>query len=212
MTNIPPDLDFQGSSQEERNSWYQNYKVQAIGSANNYKDRCKFVKDKYKEWGLEGKSVLDVGCHDGYVTRSFLHHGSIVHGIDIGEHPIEVAIERAKDEFPLGQWRYSCENILEDNTAFLTPFDFVVCCEVIEHIPYDDVTKLMRRLQLWSAPGGYVAISTPQEDGKYGSDQKEHINCYNKPSLLKHIETAFGSPGYCDHDDNFLYAWWCNDG
>jgi 2-polyprenyl-3-methyl-5-hydroxy-6-metoxy-1,4-benzoquinol methylase len=98
-----------------------------------------------------GKTVLDLGCRDGALTKYFLV-GNKVTGTDVDE----VALARAKTlgiepvAIDLnGDWRE-----LEDRT-----FDVVVAGETLEHLYYPDrvAEKVARHL----TPGGMFLGSVP---------------------------------------------------
>lgn len=98
-----------------------------------------------------GKTVLDIGCRDGALTKSYAN-GNKVLGIDIDS----VALERAKERLGIdirqidlnGSWD------LEDRS-----YDIVVACEIIEHLyyPADVLSKISAVLK----PGGLLLGSVP---------------------------------------------------
>ena len=47
-------------------------------------------------------------------------------------------------------------------TAGFTPFDVVVCSEVIEHIPREWQARFVTDLRECLAPGGYLILTTPR--------------------------------------------------
>lgn len=73
----------------------------------------------------EGKSVLEVGCNEGFVSKSLLEDGCNVTSSDISDE----MIQKAKDIFGLDVVKAdACKLPFEDKS-----FDIVVAGEVLEH-------------------------------------------------------------------------------
>ena len=95
--------------------------------------------------------VLDAGCRYGDLTRLFSEHNDVM-GIDIDKHALEIC-GRA------GNIQTSVQN-LNCRLAFSDmAFDVVVMSEVLEHLPYPDITlsEIARVLR----PGGRLIGSVP---------------------------------------------------
>jgi 2-polyprenyl-3-methyl-5-hydroxy-6-metoxy-1,4-benzoquinol methylase len=98
-----------------------------------------------------GKHVLDIGCRDGALTKSFAE-GNTVLGIDIDTK----ALARAHESLGIetrhidlnGEWPF------EDRS-----FDAVVVAEILEHLYYPGV--VINRISRVLVPGGIFAGTVP---------------------------------------------------
>lgn len=107
-------------------------------------------------YGIQGKSVLDLGCGDGVLSYHIARSGGFVSGVDLCEYAIEYAKKQT------AQRGISINFSVQDAcaTAFLTSsFDAVVSNEVIEHL--DEPERLLREIERVLKPGGIAVISTP---------------------------------------------------
>jgi len=214
MPKPPPYLDFKNATQEERDQWYRDFEVQCEGDEDGTADRAGFIKRKFKEWGLEGCSILDFPCHDGYITRGFLKDKCQITGFDIGIDCITNAIRLAETRYPRHQghaWKYYIRGFDNFDWDFCQEeFDLVVNFEFIEHIVVKDVAFVMTKMHESLKPGGYGAISTPQKDGQYGDQGNDHahINCYDAKRLREEVLAATGVNPDIEETDDFLFCSW----
>lgn len=107
---------------------------------------------RFAEWIGTGKTVLDLGCRDGSLTRCYAA-GNRVTGVDIDRHALALASEKLEIETA---W-------LDVNSVPL-PYDqgsfmVVVAAELLEHLPYPPmlVQDILRIL----TPGGLFVGSVP---------------------------------------------------
>ena len=112
--------------------------------------------------GLEGKTVLDVGCGGGILSESMAGLGAHVTGIDLGDKALKVAklhlIESGK--------KVTYRKIAVESLAREQPhhYDVVTCMEMLEHVPSPQST-------VWACgqlvkPGGWVFFSTINRNPK----------------------------------------------
>jgi len=141
--------------------------------------RIAWALDVAKE--LKPKSVLDLGCLEGYTALTIANHVDSVErivGVDLSADGIELANNRkglinASSEFI----QQSIEEYLENCTE---KFDMIVCFEVIEHVL--DPELLVQLMNKVKSENGQVLISTPSfEAPTYGKNDvvnKCHIRLY----------------------------------
>jgi len=214
MPKKPKKINWEKSTQKQRDDWYKEYEVQCLGSEDNTNDRCGFLKNKFKEWELDGAHILDFPCHDGFVTRGFLGKGCQIIGFDIGTDAIAKSNEVAQQNYPKEKgfiWEYQEASTNKFNwKKYSEEFDLIVCFEFIEHITPADVKKVLKQMQSVAKRGGYITISTPQKSGIYGDkdDNGAHINCYTVERLSEEIFEAIGYQAEFEEDENFIYGWW----
>lgn len=141
--------------------------------------RVAWALDVAKE--LQPKSVLDLGCLEGYTALTIANHVDSVErivGVDLSADGIELATSRktlvkASSEFI----QQSIEDYLEQCTE---KFDMVVCFEVIEHVL--DPELLIKLIDKVKSDKGQILISTPAFEaptfGKNDVANKCHIRLY----------------------------------
>ena len=104
--------------------------------------------------GMKGKSILDVGCGNGWLLKQYASHGARTHGIDLTSRGVELSRKRfelsgLQGEFLVG----SAEDIpFADNT-----FDMVTSLGVIHHTPRTG--RCAQEIIRVCRPGGTVLIS-----------------------------------------------------
>ena len=109
---------------------------------------------------LVGRSVLDLGCGEGFVTRQIKAAGAdSVLGIDLSEGMIDQARAEEKRN-PLGiEYRQGdASNIrnLPEST-----FDRIVAVFLFNYVESDVMTEVIRRVRSWLAPGGRFVFTVP---------------------------------------------------
>jgi len=141
--------------------------------------RITWALDVAKEF--RPKSVLDLGCLEGYTALTIANHVDSVErivGVDLSEDGIELANSRktlvkASSEFIQGTIEDFLENCEEK-------FDMIVCFEVIEHVL--DPELLVKLIDRVRSEIGQVLISTPSFEaptfGKNDVANKCHIRLY----------------------------------
>ena len=112
--------------------------------------------------GLQGKSVLDVGCGGGILAESMAARGAVVTGIDLGDKPLKVAQLHLLESGQSVDYRL----ISAEDLALERPrsFDLVTCMEMLEHVP--DPAATVRACATLVKPGGWVFFSTINRNAK----------------------------------------------
>ena len=112
--------------------------------------------------GLQGKSVLDVGCGGGILAESMAERGAAVTGIDLGDKPLKVAKLHLLESGQQVDYRL----ISAEDLALERPrsFDLVTCMEMLEHVP--DPAATLRACATLVKPGGWVFFSTINRNAK----------------------------------------------
>jgi len=149
-----------------------------------------FIKD-IKD--LKPKSILDVGCGEGFTLERLRKQkiGVKLEGIDY----LKTAIDIGRKIHP--------ELTLRQGTAYALPyrdnsFDVVICSEVLEHLEFPD--KALEELQRVTKK--YAVLSVPNEPifmisnflrgknwSRFGNDI-EHINHWSTETFKKFVEAA----------------------
>jgi SAM-dependent methyltransferase len=100
---------------------------------------------------LEQRSILDVGCGVGLMSRYVGEHFGELHGVDIAPG----VVERAAENFPRGKFQlYDGKSIPFDEQSF--DVAFTVC--VLHHVPPEQWTSLVTEMARVLKPGGLLYI------------------------------------------------------
>ncbi len=112
--------------------------------------------------GLQGKSIVDVGCGGGILAEAMAKKGANVTGIDMGEAPLTVAQLHAMDAgVDMDYQLISAEDFAEQHSG---KFDVVTCMEMLEHVP--DPASIIKACQKMLKPGGKAFFSTLNRNPK----------------------------------------------
>jgi 2-polyprenyl-6-hydroxyphenyl methylase/3-demethylubiquinone-9 3-methyltransferase len=112
-----------------------------------YIDRCA---------GLNGKTVLDVGCGGGILAESMAQRGAQVTGIDLSDKALKVAQLHVLESGAALDYRHaSAEDFARERPQH---YDIVTCMELLEHVP--DPASTVRACATLAKAGGHVFFST----------------------------------------------------
>ncbi len=103
------------------------------------------------------KSVLEVGCGDGWNCGKLVHAGLQVVGIDWSKN----GIDHARRMVPKGQFLCCDVTSKEFKDAFPAPFDAIIMVEVLEHIPPSECVRALKNIIAHLKPGGRFVLTTP---------------------------------------------------
>jgi 2-polyprenyl-6-hydroxyphenyl methylase/3-demethylubiquinone-9 3-methyltransferase len=121
--------------------------------------RLNYINDRV---GLQGKTVLDIGCGGGILAESMAAHGATVTGIDLGDAPLAVAKLHLKESGQKVEYRkISAEDMAREKPE---SFDVVTCMEMLEHVP--DPASTVAACARLVKPGGQVFFSTINRNPK----------------------------------------------
>lgn len=104
---------------------------------------------------VSGGRLLDVGCGGGYLSEEFAKAGLDVTGIDPSQRTVQAAGEHAA--------RSGLRIDYEEGRAEAIPFgdssfDYVSCCDVLEHV--DDINATISEIARVLKPGGLFFYDT----------------------------------------------------
>ena len=112
--------------------------------------------------GLDGKTVIDVGCGGGILAESMVTKGATVTGIDMGEAPLKVAkLHGLECGINVEYQQTTAEAMAEQHP---NQFDVVTCMEMLEHVP--DPSSVIASCAQLVKPGGTVFFSTINRNPK----------------------------------------------
>jgi 2-polyprenyl-3-methyl-5-hydroxy-6-metoxy-1,4-benzoquinol methylase len=145
----------------------------------------------FKKWMGKNKKVLDMGCRDGILTRHFIQENDVT-GLDIDKQALEACRKNLNIET---KWAdFSLQIPLSASS-----FDVVVAGEVLEHLPYPEITvaEVSRILK----PNGLFIGSVPNSyhlknrlrvlKGRLIDYDQTHLRAYNVMLLRQYLEKEF---------------------
>jgi ubiquinone/menaquinone biosynthesis C-methylase UbiE len=128
----------------------ENYKNPIVGIISRGRVK-KLLKEMHP---LKGKKVLDIGCEAGYVSILMKNKGADVYSFDI----IKEALLKFKKKVPNEKVFLAAAQKMPLKDGV---FDFIVCTEVIEHMPSLD--KAFAEMYRVLKKGGKLLITFPNE-------------------------------------------------
>ena len=139
-------------------------------------------------WVKGGRNVLEVGFGDGYGAALLRPERGTYEGIEV-----------AREAVPHAEGRYGDETTtfrLYDGTTIPFPdetFSLVLSFQVIEHVA--DVERYLRELRRVTAPGGRIALTTPNRLYRVGEGERPwnrfHLREYSPDEFLRAVEPVF---------------------
>jgi len=112
--------------------------------------------------GLEGKTVLDVGCGGGILSEGMVSKGADVTGIDLSEKALKVAkLHLLESGHQVDYRKISVESLAKEQPQH---YDVVTCMEMLEHVP--DPMSVIRSCTQLTKPNVWVFFSTINRNPK----------------------------------------------
>lgn len=132
-----------------------------------------FIQEKIKE--LSPRSILDVGCGDGYLLNHLDINGCDKQGIDLSEKAIRFA------------------NAFSSNTKFEVKdifdlkeqYEMISLIEVLEHIPDEILENFVKKINDLTSQNGYFIVSVPTTNEPV---HRKHFRHYDDTLLTQHID------------------------
>lgn len=132
--------------------YFESWNLAPGSPAWRVRERTAAMRLEMLEWlGIRSGRLLDVGAAGGYLVERATRAGFDARGVEISEHAVAVASRVVPGKVHQGT--------LE--TLDLEPgsLDVVTLFDVLEHLP--DPESALSRLARWLAPGGRLAVTTP---------------------------------------------------
>lgn len=138
-----------------------------------------------ERFGLQGRTVLDIGCGDG---------GFLAKMRDFGAFPFGIEPSRAQRELALAQGLDVIDGLLSiDRRIKLSPFDAFATRQVLEHV--EDMHGFLAAIRAHLKPDGVGLVEVPNLDTLLAHDRffdfiPEHVNYFSARTLRLVLETA----------------------
>ena len=129
-----------------------------------------FIEERFSI--LPGMRVLEIGCGEGGVIRSFLDLGLTGVGVELDEVRLKDASIFLKEEIEEGKIRFISKDIYKTDVHndLGGKFDIIILKDVIEHIP--DQEKLLAFLKAFLNPNGVIFFGFPPWQMPLGGHQQ----------------------------------------
>jgi 2-polyprenyl-3-methyl-5-hydroxy-6-metoxy-1,4-benzoquinol methylase len=124
--------------------------------ANQFGDR---IVAALRPWVAGRSRVLDYGCGVGSLLPLLAAEGGEVWGVDVSQKSIDTANEFARS-VPNFRGAFLRDKLVSQGMTF----DSIVCVEVVEHLDDTALGAVLADIYSLLAPGGFVAITTPNEE------------------------------------------------
>ncbi len=106
------------------------------------------------------KTVLDVGCHNGYGCSIMCEAAESVHGIDIKKRLITIANQKL-EKHKIKNVSYDCFDISKHDLDKDKKYDLITCFDTLAHIK--DNGAVIDKLRESLSDDGYMLVSLPYE-------------------------------------------------
>jgi 2-polyprenyl-6-hydroxyphenyl methylase / 3-demethylubiquinone-9 3-methyltransferase len=136
--------------------WQEDFSLNLIKTLYNpfRVDYVKKIVEKFKIYP-EKIDVLEVGCGGGILSEEIARMGFITTGIDPSEQSLNSAINHSKES----KLKIKYEKGAGENLPFQkNSFDFVLCCDVLEHV--HDLPKVISEISRVLKSGGIFIYDT----------------------------------------------------
>ena len=141
-----------------------------------------YIEKHFARRGLPGKTVLDLACGTGSLTRELALRGYEMIGVDLSAEMLAEAAEKNRGVGPI-EPIFLCQSM--DKLDLYGTIDACVCC--LDSVNYvtrpKQLQKAFERVHLFLMPGGLFLfdVNTPQKlqamDGQVFLDETEDTYC-----------------------------------
>lgn len=155
-------------SKSELNEFYSNQLYQepdkhtSTYKINYSSEELEFIENKSKKIfevvkNLKTKSILDIGCGEGYVSRFFMENGFFCKALDFSSYGIETHNPQCKDFFIKGDIFENLDKIIQNNEKF----GLIILNNVIEHVL--DPTDVLKKIKKLLYDDSIVVVTAPND-------------------------------------------------
>lgn len=185
------DKDYFENGKATGKSNYFDYSWHRLGTY--FQNTAKHIVDKFSP-----ASALDVGCAKGFLVKALTDLGVNAYGIDPSEYAIGCVPEDIKSRISQG---IAQSLPYPDNN-----FDIVICFDVLEHIPEDDVLKVLQ--EMLRVTKKWLALRVVTKDLPDDVDSS-HKSIHDKDWWIEKIKEAGGA---VEPTENYVNngTWWFN--
>jgi 2-polyprenyl-3-methyl-5-hydroxy-6-metoxy-1,4-benzoquinol methylase len=144
----------------------------------NYVDLCKALTDL-----IEFRTVLDLGCANGFVLEFLMDRGKDVRGVELSSAVIDLIRSDLRERVTIAS---------ATTLGRVGQFDLVTCIEVAEHIPSEESAGLLNTIVLNARRWVYFTAASPYQPGHGHINPRPHQ--LSAPVLLDQRASQAGIP------------------
>lgn len=177
------------SDQKTHGNYKINYADDEMIHMNNEFEKIYFIDNKSNK--KEKKSLLDIGCGEGYALKFFEEKGYDIVGLDFNGYACKLHNENVSDKVRVGDFYETTEQLIKEGKKF----DLIVSTNVLEHVV--DPKELMEKAFKLLNKNGIFIVRVPNDFSvlqKYLWDKKsiekpywvaipDHLNYFSLESL-----------------------------
>lgn len=146
-----------------------------------YKVRSEYISNFFSEFGNNGKSVLDLACGTGTISKLLCDRGYKVTGLDISDEMLTVALEKCQGDVNFLKGDIS-------NFSFSEKFDYCICLlDSINHL--EDINSVKQCFNC-----------------VYNSLNKDGLFIFDVNTVYKH-KNILGDNTFVFDEDDFFLSW-----
>jgi len=156
------------------------------------------ARDLLNNFDLRGKSILDFGCGPGYLFNELNRNCDNFKytGMDFSKNSVNLLKEKYQDQKNFED----AIHIKPEQSSYQKTYDCIVCCEVIEHLDDDFLSKLTSTFLTLLKPDGVLYITTPNDENLEASKSMcpdcgciyhlwQHMRSWSKISITNYFES-----------------------
>lgn len=156
----------------------------------NFRRMCDWLEQR---WVLSGRSVLEVGCAEGWFLEEAVRRGMVVKAIEPSAAHAEYSRSKGFDVI---------SGYFPDDVAPDQQFDFVIFNDVFEHLP--DPVKAIHNCEALLRPGGVLVLNLPSNRGVFYR-LAELFAKFGRRAILERLwQKGFPSPHLFYFNDSTL--------
>lgn len=178
---------------------WNNSRRHLLFSSARYKFAMKMIGSIYEPGK---KTILDLGCSDGFGTYYVAEYSKFVLGVDFDEE----AIGYANKNYQRSNIQFKLENFLDKKYG---NFNGIVSFDVIEHIYPEHIEKYMQTVKMNLCWGGVFIVGTPSLEAQQYSQEKvtgAHVNVYKGEDFYKMLKQHFYNVFLFTQNDEIIHT------